>query len=83
MMSDTTESIIASEDCVCRSVRTPCVHHRDFPEIRGEGASPAEAAAHLADQLSRIIEHAPSDWRRQWIERAIEDARAFAARGHD
>ena len=28
------------------------VHHRDFPEIRAEGGSPKEAAAHLVNKLA-------------------------------
>lgn len=58
------------------------VHHRDYPEVRGEGNSPEDAAAHLADLLARTLDSAPSDWRRESLERAIEDVRAFARRGH-
>jgi hypothetical protein len=54
------------------------VHHRDFPEVRGEGDSPEDAAARLADQLARTLDSAPSAWRREWLEQAIEDVRAFA-----
>src|SRR5437773_9255860 len=41
-----------------------CVHHRDFPEIRAEGSAPKEAAAHLVNQLTRALDTALTDWRR-------------------
>lgn len=58
--------------------QTAVVHHRDFPELRGEGDSPGDAAARLADELARTLDNAPSDWRRGQIERAIEDVLAYA-----
>lgn len=54
--------------------------HRDFPEVRGEGDSPEHAAARLADILARALDSAPSDWRREHLEQAIEDVRAFVNR---
>jgi hypothetical protein len=36
-----------------------------------------DAALRLADLLSRNLDSAPSDWRRQTIVQAIEDVRAF------
>jgi hypothetical protein len=56
---------------------TTCVHHRDFPEIRVEAGSPKEAAAHLVNKLACTLDSALTDWRRQTIEQAIEDVRAF------
>ena len=55
-------------------------HHRDFPEVHGEGNSPEAAAARLAELLSLTLDNAPSDWRRQSVLQAIEDVRAFAER---
>jgi hypothetical protein len=72
--------IITTEDHP-HSVHGLSVHHRDFPEVRGEGGSPEDAAARLIELLSRALDSAPSDWRREHIERAIEDVRAFAKRG--
>jgi hypothetical protein len=54
-----------------------CVHHRDFPEIRAEGSSPKEAAAHLVNQLTRALDSALTDWRRDRVNEAIADVRAF------
>ncbi|HZW32955.1 MAG TPA: hypothetical protein VFF52_19725 [Isosphaeraceae bacterium] len=57
-----------------------CVHHRDFPEIRAEGSSPKEAAAHLVNQLTRTLDSALTDWRRDRVNEAIADVRAFVER---
>jgi hypothetical protein len=53
------------------------VHHRDFPEIRAEGGSPQEAAAHLVNKLACALDSALTDWRRQNVDHAIADVRAF------
>jgi hypothetical protein len=54
-----------------------CVHHRDFPEIRAEGSSAEEAAAHLVNKLVCALDSALTDWRRQSVDQAIADVRAF------
>ena len=42
-------------------------------------ARPGEGALlGLAELLAQTLDSAPSDWRRQMIQRAIEDVRAFA-----
>jgi hypothetical protein len=56
------------------------VHHRDFPEIRAEGATPSAAAGHLANQLTRALDSALTKWRRESIQQAIADVREFADR---
>ena len=53
------------------------VHHRDFPEIRAEAGSPQEAAGHLVNKLVCALDSALTDWRRQSVEQAIADVRAF------
>jgi hypothetical protein len=53
------------------------VHHRDVPEIRAEGGSPQEAAAHLVNKLACALDSALTDWRRQNVDHAIADVRAF------
>lgn len=57
------------------------VHHRDFSEIRAEGASPTDAAHQLVNQLTRALDSALTKWRRESIEQAIADVRAFAEAG--
>jgi hypothetical protein len=54
-----------------------CVHHRDFPEIRADAGSPAEAAGHLLNKLVCALDSALTDWRRQSVDQAIADVRAF------
>lgn len=55
------------------------VHHRDFPEVRAEGATPIEAAIQLSHQLTRALDSALTTWRRETIESTIADVDAFAA----
>ena len=57
------------------------VYHRDFPEIRTEGETPQVAASHLANELARALDTALTDWRRQSLEQAVADVRAFADQG--
>jgi len=57
------------------------VNHRDFPEIRAEGETPKVAAENLANQLVRALDSALTPWRRETIEQAIADVKAFADRG--
>jgi hypothetical protein len=59
------------------SASTTRVHHRDFPEIRAEGASPKQAASLLVHQLSRALDSALIDWRRERVKEAIADVQAF------
>ncbi|QDV33298.1 hypothetical protein [Tautonia plasticadhaerens] len=53
-------------------------HHRDFPEIRAEGESPADAASQLVHHLTRALDTALTDWRRSAIEQAIADVKAYS-----
>jgi hypothetical protein len=78
MTSNPSQVIVMPEDHGRASVHSLSAHHRDFPEVRAEGASPTDAALRLAELLSLTLDNAPSDWRRQIVEQAIEDVRAFA-----
>jgi len=62
---------------ISASTTTAVVHHRDFPEIRAEGGSPKEAASHLVNKLACALDSALTDWRRETLEHAIEDIKAF------
>ena len=55
------------------------VYHRDFAEIRSEGANPEDAANHLANQLTRALDSALTTWRRDAVQHAIDDVKAFAS----
>jgi hypothetical protein len=72
------EVIVSTEDCAWSSVKSICAHHRTFPEIRGEGETPRDAAERLIQRLSSGLDAAPCGWRRASVERAIEDVKAFA-----
>lgn len=80
MMSSLSQIIVATEDYALQAVHTLSVYHRVFPEVRGEGGSPEDAAVRLGEWLTRTLDSATSDWRRAMLERAIEDVRAFAKR---
>jgi hypothetical protein len=80
MSSNPDQVIVTPAGHSILAVHMAAVHHREFPELQGEGDSPQEAAGRLADLLARTLDSAPSEWRRETIERAIEDVRAFAIR---
>ena len=63
------------------TAHTTQVHHRDFPEIRSEGESPTIAATHLVNQLVRTMDSALTNWRREAIQQAIDDVKAFSQQG--
>lgn len=77
MATDQSRIIVATG----ATAHTTCVHHRDFPEIRAEGENPGVAATHLANQLTRALDSALTNWRRDSIVQAIADVRAFVAKG--
>ena len=81
MTSNPSQVIVSTEDHLCASVHSLAVHHRDFPEVRGEGQSTEDAASRLAELLLLSLDNAPSAWRRETIQQAIEDVRAFAGQG--
>ena len=80
MTADPSQVIVAPEADLFHSVHALSVYHRGFPEVRGKGGSHEDAAARLAGLLSRALDSVPSDWRREILERAIADVRAFAKR---
>jgi hypothetical protein len=59
------------------STTTAITHHRNFPEIRAEGGTPREAASHLVNKLFRTLDTALTDWRRERLDGAIADVKAF------
>ncbi len=68
--------VIVSDGATAHSSQ---VHHRDFPEIRAEGETPALAAKGLVNHLTRTLDSALTDWRRESIQNAIADVEAYAA----
>ena len=55
-------------------------YHHDFPEIRADGDSPRDAACQLVNHLTRALDSALTEWRRQTLSQAIADVQSFAAR---
>ncbi len=53
------------------------IHHRDIPELHADGVTPGEAAANLAEDLTREIEGVADHYRRRLFERVLDDVRAF------
>ena len=64
------------------TAHTTQVHHRDFSEIRADGRSAKEAAAHLANKLTLALDTALTDWRRETLAQAIADVEAFVKKDH-
>jgi hypothetical protein len=71
----TSTSIIISEGR-WGHIRCVQIRHPLCPEVRGEGASLAEAARHLATQLTRALDFTPGRAGREPIEAALSDVRA-------
>jgi hypothetical protein len=80
MLSNPSQVIVLSEDYHRASLHGLSAHHRFFPEVHSAGNSPKDAAERLAALLLLSLDNAGSDWRRQLIQQAIEDVRAFAER---
>ena len=79
MAHDLTTSIVITQG-FWMHIRHTRVYHRHFPEVRGEGASPGDAAAHLMNQLTHALDFTHGH-RREAIERALADVRAFRPEG--
>ena len=69
-MSASTDKVDVSQGLTAQSVQ---IYHRDFPEIRSEGGSLAEAKKNLALQLTRALDSALTDWRRDLIVKTIAE----------
>ena len=78
MTSNPGQVVVLTHDPPYSVLHGLSAHHRDFPEVHGEGCSAKAAAARLAELLSLTLDNAPSDWRRQSVEQAIKDVLAFA-----
>lgn len=81
MVSNPSQVIVVTEEQEGVLAHGMSAHHRNFPEVHAEGNSARAAAMRLAELLAMSLDNAPSDWRRQSLEQAIEDVRAFAEHG--
>ena len=75
-MSTDQDRVIVTTGTTAQAV---LVHHRDFPEIRAEGETVEAAATNLTNQLTRALDSALTKWRRDAIEQAIVEVKAFGA----
>ena len=71
-MSESTDKLVVNQGLTASAVQ---VYHRDFPEIRSEGNSLDEAKQNLANQLTRALDSALTDWRRDLIQKTIAEIR--------
>ncbi len=69
--------IIVNETFTDEGIPIRSVHHRDFPEIRGEGETTSQGLARLSGHLDRAREHASEPWQLEAIDRARLDVRAY------
>ena len=74
MSSDQDRVIVTQSDAAGGGVH---VHHREFPEIRADGADSKDAAVQLSNQLTRALDSALTKWRRDAIESAIAEVQSF------
>ncbi len=81
MVSNPNQVIVLTADHQGAMLQGLSAHHREYPEVHGEGNSPEAAAARLAELLSLTLDNAPSDWRRESLQQAIADVRAFGEQG--
>ena len=75
-MSSTASRVVFIEGETAQGARA---YHRDFPEIRADGSNHHDAASHLANQLTRALDSALTDWRRETLNAAIADVHAYTA----
>ena len=71
--SSASDKLVTSQGLTAQAVR---IYHRDFPEIRSEGGTLAEAKHNLALQLTRALDSALTDWRRDLIQKTIAEIEA-------
>jgi len=64
----------------CRGVHLTRVHHRDLPELYGEGETPYEAALVLLRHLLSESGSIADGWHHEVLEQVIADVRVFVDR---
>jgi hypothetical protein len=69
--------VIVGPGTICGGTQ---VHHEGFPELRVEGETTCEAAQHLINELTKILDSALTSWRRETVQHTIDDVQAFTQR---
>jgi hypothetical protein len=79
MAHDPTNLIVITHS-LWMHIRHTRIYHRHYPEVRGEGASPVDAAAHLMNQLTHALDFTHGH-RREAIELALANVRRLRSTG--
>lgn len=78
MTTSTNQPVIVTiGPCACSSVMCSKVHHHEFPELHAEGESSTEAGTQLLHQLRKALDSVQSGFRREAIEKAVDDVKEF------
>lgn len=77
MSADPRRIIVTESCCPACDVHTIQVHHQGFPEMRIEGMTAEQAAEHLADRLTAVLENVSDPSHSEAVRVAIGDTRAF------
>jgi hypothetical protein len=80
MSNDPRRIIVTESLCNRCSAHTIHVHHQHFPELQIEGMSVEQAADHLADRMAAAFDAVSDPSRREAVQSAIDDIRAFLNR---
>lgn len=80
MSADSRRIIVTESRCGGCSVSAVVAYHQNFPEMRTEDASAELAARRLADHLAAALDNISNASRREEVQIAIDDARAFLDR---
>jgi len=71
--------IIHESTCMCSSVHTVTLHHRNYPELAVEAMTASRAAAHLERILERALDYGSETWRQEALHEAVADVRRYAS----
>lgn len=80
MSADPRRIIVVESHCGACSVHAVLAYHQHFPEMRTEDSSAELAVRHLADHLAATLDMVSDVSRREEVQNALVDARAFLDR---
>jgi len=80
MNADSRRLTVLASSCQACDVHTVRVHHQHFPELQVEGNNAEQAADHLADRLTASLDSISTPSRKEAVQAAIADIRAFVDR---
>jgi len=72
-------NIIRASTCICSSVHTVTVHHRNYPELAAEAVTAGRAVAQLERLLELALDYDSETWRREALQQAVSDVRRCAS----